>query len=72
MLVGGTITKWKLGKLRLMIWKCYRNDFTKQDDHKGFLEDAELRLIDKTQGSDSTKRQYYWMRPPKTLYPEER
>ena len=50
-----------------MIWKCYRNDFTKQDDHKGFLEDAELRLIDKTQGSDSTKRQYYWMRTPKTL-----
>ena len=30
-----------------------------QDDHKGFLEDVEVRLIDKTQGSDPTKREYY-------------
>ena len=26
-----------------------------QDDHKGFLEEVEVRLIDKTQGSDPTK-----------------
>ena len=26
-----------------------------QDDHKGFLEDAEVRLIDKTQSFDPTK-----------------
>ena len=26
-----------------------------QDDHKGFLEDVEVRLIDKTQGFDPTK-----------------
>ena len=32
-----------------------------QDDHKGFLEDVEVRLIDKTQGSDPTL---------KTLYPD--
>ena len=41
-----------------------------QDDHKGFLEDVEVRLIDKTQGSDPTKREYYWMRTLKTLYPD--
>ena len=41
-----------------------------QDDHKGFLEDAELRWIDKTQGSDPTKQEYYWMRTLKTLYPD--
>ena len=30
-----------------------------QDGHKGFLEDAEVRLIYKTQGSDPSKREYY-------------
>ena len=40
-----------------------------QDDHKGFLEDVEVRLIDKTEGCDPTKREYYWMRTLKTLYP---
>ena len=41
-----------------------------QDDHKGFLEDVEVRLIDKTQGSVPTKQEYYWMRTLKTLYPD--
>ena len=30
-----------------------------QDDQKVFLEDVEVRLTDKTQGSDPTKREYY-------------
>ena len=33
-----------------------------QDDYKNFLEDVEIRLIDKIQGSDPTKREYNWMR----------
>ena len=41
-----------------------------QDDHHGFLEDVEVTLIDKTQASDPTKREYYWMRTRKTLYPD--
>ena len=41
-----------------------------QDDHHGFLEDLEGRLIDKTQASDPTKREYYWMRTLKTLHPD--
>ena len=41
-----------------------------QDDHKDFLEDVKVRLTDKTQGSNSTKREYYWMRTLKTLYSE--
>ena len=41
-----------------------------QDDHHGFLEDVEVTLIDKTQASDLTKREYYWMRTLKTLYPD--
>ena len=39
-----------------------------QDNHHEFLEDVEVTLIDKTQGSDPTKREYYWMRTLKTLY----
>ena len=41
-----------------------------QDDYKNFLEDVEIRLIDKIQGSDPTKREYNWMRTLKTLYPD--
>ena len=41
-----------------------------EDDHKGFLEDVEVRLINKTQGSGPTNREYYWMRTLKTLYPD--
>ena len=40
-----------------------------QDDRKGFLKDAEVRLIDEKSGSDPTKPEYYWMRALKTLYP---
>ena len=39
-----------------------------QDNHKGFLEEANLRLIDKTLGSDPTERKCHWMRSLKTLY----
>ena len=38
-----------------------------QPDHKGFLKEVEVRLIDKTQGSDPTKRGFYWIRILKTL-----
>ena len=41
-----------------------------QDNHHGFLKDAKVTLIDKTQASDSNKREYYWMRTLKTLYPD--
>ena len=43
-----------------------------QRDHQGFLKDVEVRLIDKTQVSDPTKREFYWMRTPTTLYPDGR
>ena len=42
-----------------------------QEEHKGFLKNFEVRLIDKTQGSDPIKREYYWMRTLKTLYPDD-
>ena len=40
-----------------------------QSVHKGFLKDVEVRLIYKIQGSDQTKRKFYWMRTFKTLHP---
>ena len=39
-----------------------------QRDHQGFLKDVEVRLIDKTQASDPTKIEFYWMRTLRTLY----
>ena len=45
--------------------KFLQNHFL-QDDHKGFLEDVEVRLIDKTKCSDPTKWDYNWMRTLKT------
>ena len=41
-----------------------------QHDHQGFLKDVEVRVIDKTQASDPTKREFYWMRTLRTLYPD--
>ena len=42
-----------------------------QRDHQGFLKDVEVRLIDKTQASDPTKREFYWMRTLRSLYPDD-
>ena len=33
-----------------------------QQNHKVFLKYVEVRLIDKTKGSDPAKREFYWMR----------
>ena len=33
-----------------------------QNDHYGILKNGEIELTDKTQASDPTKRQYYWIR----------
>ena len=36
----------------------------------GFLEDVEATLIDKTQTCDPFKKEYYWLKTLKTLYPD--
>ena len=41
-----------------------------QRDHKDFLKDVEVRLIDKMQASDPTKKEFYWMRTLLILYPD--
>ena len=41
-----------------------------QCDHQGFLKDIEVRLIDKMQASDPTKREFYWMGTLGTFYPD--
>ena len=38
--------------------KLLQSHFLKPD-HKGFLKDVAVRLIDKTQGSDPTKQELY-------------
>ena len=39
------------------------------NDHSGFLEDYSITLIDKTDGSDPTRREEYWRRVLKTVTP---
>ena len=39
------------------------------NDHNGFLEDCSITLIDKTDGSDPTRREEYWRRVLKTVTP---
>ena len=39
------------------------------EGHNGFLEDVSIALIDKTDGSDLTKRETFWMHTRKTLAP---
>ena len=67
--------KWKQERRRVVIGKTLNfkqkvlQIYFLHDDCKGFLDDVELRVIDKTQSSDSTKREYSWIRTLKTLYP---
>ena len=39
------------------------------NDHNGLLEDCSITLIDKTDGSDPTRREEYWRRVLKTVTP---
>ena len=39
------------------------------NDHNSFLEDCIITLIDKTDGSDPTRREEYWKRVLKTVTP---
>ena len=42
-----------------------------REGHNGFLGNASVSLIDKTDGFQSKKRENYWMRNLKTLAPLE-
>ena len=48
----------------------FLQSYVLQLDHQGFLKDVEVRLLDKTQSSDPTKKEFYWMRTLRTLYPD--
>ena len=37
------------------------------NDHNGLLEDCSITFIDKTDGSDPTRREEYWKRILKTV-----
>ena len=41
------------------------------EDHHGLLEDCETTLIDKTDSSDPTRREFFWMYELKTFAPLE-
>ena len=41
------------------------------DNHNCFLTDCSITLIDKTDGSDPTRREEYWRKVLKTIAPYE-
>ena len=47
--------------------KLYRHFLS--EGHAGFLHNISVTLIDKTDGSNPTERENYWMRTLKTLEP---
>ena len=63
------VRKAESGDMENVKQKFLQNHFL-QRDHQGFIKDVEVRLIDKTQASDPTKREFYWMRTLRTLYPD--
>ena len=54
-----------LEKLRLVTWKMSNKSFCKVIFYSVITK---VRMIDKTQASDPTKREFYWMRTLRTLY----
>ena len=69
--IGVIIVKWKPEKLRVVMWKMLNTSFYKATFCKmikGFLEDVEVRMIDKTQDPDPAKTEYYWMKTFKTFF----
>ena len=61
-------------------WKSLRGEDHKQAGslfahfqtagHSGFINDAKIRLIDKTDPSDPTRREDFWIDTLKTRYPQ--
>ena len=51
--------------------KFLQSLFLQQPDHKGFFKDVAVIFSNKTQGSDPTKRDFYWIRTLRTLYPDD-
>ena len=63
------VRKAESGDMKNVKQKFLQSHFL-QRDQQGFLKDVEVRLFDKTQASDPTKREFYWMRTLRTLYPD--
>ena len=47
----------------------YLNDHFESEGHNGCLDDVPITLIDKTDGSDFTKRETFWMHTFEILAP---
>ena len=52
-----------------VIQKILQSNFL-QSNHQGFLKNVQVWLINKTQAFDPTKKEFYWMRIFRTLYPD--
>ena len=62
------VRKTETGDMENVKQKLLKSHFLQRD--QGFLKDVEVRLIDKTQVSGPTKREFYWMIKLRTLHPD--
>ena len=78
--VGSTTDKFRLwwNNCKENNWKGKRGEEHMQplvfehfssNDHNGFLEDSSITLVEKTDGSDPTRRKEYWRKVLKTVTP---
>ena len=58
-----------LVKLQKVLYLSGTHFHFESEGHNGFLEDVSVALIDKTDGSDPTKQETFWMHVLKTLVP---
>ena len=58
----------KLEKGQSCMQQHFHEDFN-STGHTGFLNDVLITLIDKTDGSNPTKREYFWIRTLRTMSP---
>ena len=60
--IGRVVIEWKLRTAENSDWENFKQKSLQshilQEDHKGFLEDAEVRLIIKTRGSVAATSEY--------------
>ena len=60
--LGGIIIRKIIGKQKVGRNICSLFEHFSSNDHKGFLEDCSITLLDKTDGFDLTRREEYWRR----------
>ena len=64
-----TAWNWDYNFRKSILYICMYVCVCHHEDHHGLLEDCEITLIYKTDSSDPTRREFFWMYELKNLAP---